>query len=293
DDDRGVFDRHGRRVPSQLHLLFEPLQRVSQRIAAAGAGDSLGAASLRLVEVALATDWDDGGTPADPRDDVERLRYPALVPLAAATLGEAADTLSVLPWRRNDQISRWQDTLERLWARPELPAMLDMARAFENAPERATILAALAALLRPQPDPDTDVCGALAQLGIAALARPVDPAATVALLRFGGRVLDPASPRGVTLLRGGLRLLGGAQGALLTTVARNALATPPGGGASPLAVLLELRDALAHAALPPGQSALPLTRARLRDQLVELAAWLRDHERGLAWVWDNVRSRRR
>jgi hypothetical protein len=288
DDDRAITDRRGRPVPSLLHLLLQPVESLGARVDAAGLGNALSSATHALIDVALATDWDDNGTPTDASDDIRVLRNHGIVPLAAALLRDMADGMSLLPWERNSDITRWQQDLSALFTGRDLPVLMDLLLAVDASPQRGTVHQALVALLTPNTTVRRDTYGAVLEAVGALLQAHTDPAALTDVLRFLGRALAPSRGHGEPIVTGLLRLLDGRQGSLAAAALASALDRGPDGSLrSPLDVVLDVIDDVTAAGTQPAQ---PLTVASLRQALLDLAELLRDREHGLAGVWETVRS---
>lgn len=280
DDDRGVRDRRGLPVTSLVHLVLEPLERMGERVRAAGLSAELQAATNALLDVALATVSDGRGG--------ELMRHHGLVPLAAALLARAADALSVLPWSRNADITRWQQRLAELFGGRELPVLIDVLLAVDASPDKPVVRSALVNLLTPNLAVRHDVYGALLEVTGALIQTRTDPTALVDLLRFAGRALDPARGWSPDIVRGLLRLLDGQNGSVLVGIVRRALDQGPNGDLrAPLDVILEIFEQIEAQGTAPVQ---PLTVDSLRAQLLELVELLRDPEHGLAHIWNSMRA---
>ncbi len=293
DRSRGVRDRRGQPVPSLLHLLVRPLDEMSRRIDARGLRAQFDRARNAALDIALELVWNDNRTPSDPSDDFRELKNHALVPLAAAALKKAAQSMSMFPSVRNADITRYQRDVTDLLTGRDLPVLVDVFLAIEQSGAKPAIHAALVNLFTPGLPPDRDAYGSICEVLAALLQTRTDPTATVDLLRFAGRALDPTRGLSKPIVLALVKLLSGRSGgATLVAILRNATNKGPNGtAASPLETILDIVGEVSAAG--GGSAAAPLTAQEVRQKVLDLVAFIRDPDAGLEKIWATLRARRR
>ncbi|MFC1707560.1 hypothetical protein ACFL59_12225 [Planctomycetota bacterium] len=286
DDDRVVENRRGQRVTTLLHLLLEPFEDISARTGSNGGFDR---ALSEALDVIFATTMDQNGTPGNPNDDFRVLLNHSLIPLTAATLKSMADGMSVYPWIRNQDITSYQQSIEDLLTGRDFPVIVEVFLAFDRSSTRQQIHQAISNVLTPNSSADQDIYGSVLEIGAALLQAKTDPAATVDVLRFAGRALDPARGWSKKIVVGLTGLIGGNSGSTIVSILRNALDRGPDGTLqSPLETILSVISAIEAVSTHVAQ---PLTVQSLRQDILDLVHLIRDPDQGLAWMWNNIRNR--
>ncbi|MHC4830522.1 MAG: hypothetical protein ACYTFT_09245, partial [Planctomycetota bacterium] len=277
DDDRHVEDRKGRVMRSLAHLLFDPIDRIAQRI---GSDPALDSAMNQAFYIVLGTVVDSNG---------ERvLQHKGLIPLAAAVLEALADDMSLFPWIRNPDITEDQRKIQELMVGPEVPLLVDLVLTIERSPSKNQIKASITNLLTPNFQANHDIYGSVLEILAASLQQSVDSAAVVDLLNFAGRALDPQKGWSRPLAINFTKLLEGQGGPTVTAILRNGLNRGPSGQTqAPLEVVLEIVDEMAAAGSNGAQLSTPDT---IKDSLQEIVDFIRDDQSGMRRLWANIRN---
>jgi hypothetical protein len=291
DDDRPVFDRHGVRKTSLLHLLLDPLSAMGARIDASGVRAQYDRAVTNIITTVLATTIHDNGTPQNAADDYEALLNHGLIKLAAAGLESAADALSFDPTTRAREITDYQANVVKLFSGRDVPVLVDVTLAIERSPARRRLLDAAVNLLTPNLNVRNDIYGSILEVAAGALQARGDPQALVDVLRFAGRALDPARGWSKPIVLGLVKLVGGAQKPVVIAILKNALDRGPAGNArSPAETLFSILDDVQRQSR---SYASAITAQSIADAARKAAEFIRDREKGLEHIYDLVRTRRR
>jgi hypothetical protein len=288
----GVPARLGRRVPSKVHLLIEPMRRLEDRMHQSGYGTStLSSLFYTLSDLLIERVPNDNGTPNDPSDDFEELRNPTLTPLTGRllTILDLPDDDTV----RNNSIDDWQREFA-LSARSEnASAVVDLLMTARRAPGTRPLRDLVVHLLTPdliEPDGPFEN---LLQLVAAGLQTNARNAALDDIGLFTADLLDPDKHRVDALAVGVHKLLKADRGRVITTLLSNALteAAPGSGlppGQSPAEVLSDAFEEVDNAGVPVTQSNAVADLDRALRDVVE---FIRDPD-GLQYFYDLVRARR-
>ncbi len=294
DDDQPVLDRLGRAHPSLLQLVTRSLKAVSDRLESRGAGPAATRLRDRLLDTCFAIAINDNGTPANGLDDWKQLKFHALIPHAAAALDASADSLSIFPWDRVQQVNGYQQDLVALMTGRDLVVIADVLAAIERSSGRQDVLNAIVNLFTPNVQARHDVFGAILEIAPFLMQSGSDPDpaarnAKVDAMRFFGRVLDPSRPiaRGVTSAL--VKLLSSSQGGTMLEIARNALDKGPNGDQrAPVETLKAILDEVKA----QGQAAGLATADSVRQGAIDTAVWIRDADHGLEAIYNLLRNRK-
>lgn len=289
DVNRTVRDRRGNVHRSLLHSVVRPLEALGARIDANGVRAQFDRAIRGTIDVALETTQVVRGTTQNPVVE-DALLYHGLVKLASGGLETLSSAMSMDPVVRNQDITRYQQDVVSLMTGRGVPLAVDTLLAVERSPSKARILDAVANIFRPNLQARNDIYGSVVEAAATLLqARGADPAATVDVLRFAGRALDPARGWSKPIVVSLVRLLGGARQTTITQILRNALDKGPNGTSrSPVETLLSILDDV-KAASPHASQAV--TAQSIADAAAAAARFIRDRETGLESIYANLRAR--
>lgn len=291
DRSRGVRNRHGQPVMSLLHLLLEPLDALAQRIDARGLRPDFDRAKNAIIDVALETVWHDNGTPLNVADDYKVLKNHGLIPITAAMLKKASESMSMFPSIRNADITAWQADIVSLMTGRDLPVVVDVLLAIERSGGKVEIHNALTNLFTPNLSARHDLYGSVCELAAAVIQTKADAIAQVDLLHFVGRAIAPSRGLAKAIVTGIMKLLSPSQGSqFLLTLIRNAADKGPQGTAqSPIETIFSIADDIERAGGAVAGSTV--TVQDVRADIQALVDFIRDPQTGLEHLWHKISQR--
>lgn len=286
DDDRVVIDRRSARHLTLLHMVLKPLSDMGTRIDQRGVRAIYDAAISNVIDVALETTMHDNGTPQTTADDYEALLYHGIIKLTAAGLEVAASKMSMDPTIRNRDITTYQQDVVSLMTGRDMPLLVDVLLAIERSPSRQRIDDAVVNIFRPNLNARDDIYGSVLEVAAAVLQSKADPQALVDVLRFGGKVLDPAKGWSKPLITGLVKLMIGSRSTTILTIVKNALDRGPAGtGKSPAETLLAILDDVNAQSSSAGGA---LTAQKIADGAKSAADFIRDRDKGLEAIYGHL-----
>lgn len=285
DSSAPVYDRHGRRHKTLMHLLQAPLAELKTKAQQKGVAAEMDALMSALVEVVLATYTDAQG--------VERWKWGGLKSALGDVLEFAAGAIPQDPAARASWAYDQQHHMEQLLAGRDVITALDLLKTIAASPQKAVINRAIANFFTPRKNAAEDAFGAV--LGVLAdgLARKpggtvtIDPAAVAAVAHFLGRQLDPALGRFDGILDLVRKLIRADDGMLILRLARNAYSMGPNGTDTPAIAVIQSVLADVNAAGTSG----PMTRADLEATLRKAHDFINDPVEGLPRFIQRIKGR--
>lgn len=276
-----VPSRHGGDIarPSRLQLVMDAFDRIDDALEQAPEAK---AAWDNVDLMGLFFDLDDNGE-LDNQHALE-----VMVKLVPILADEAAQAVTEPDW--NESLDTMVPDLADTMGSRGFTALVDMMRRIKDTPDwRALVDELLAAQMAEEPPAaDQDLMGASLQVLATAgqIRLPID--AGTRLLRFVGRLLDPAKRRVLNQMET-LRDMRGYDTADLVTsdLAKN-LFVEPEVGHTPLDAIL---DGFKAGLRPDPSQTGPYEPADLKVVFQKMADWLRDDHKGMEQMYEVIRSR--
>jgi hypothetical protein len=264
--------------PSRLQLLTHAFDRIDMALDAA---PEARAAWDRVDLLGTFLDLDDSGALLNPH------ALDALVALIPILADEAAQAIALPDW--TDSLDTLvPDLIEAMGSRG-FTALIDAMRQIRDTPRHRAFVDALIAsvLAEAPPNPDADLMGAtLGALSTLAQTRiPID--ALTRLLRYGGRLLEPAKRRVFAPLES-LREMRALDPARLTSALALNLFLEPEVAKTPIGVLTDALKSALRAV--PGASG-PYSSDDLALVIGRFADWLVDDHKGMEHLYEVIRGR--
>jgi hypothetical protein len=289
DDDITVLDRAGQRVPTRAHLVLRPLQALDARVAAAGRTAEMSNMVGAIFDISMARETVNG---------VELLKNGSLIPLLARAMQAFERALPPDPATRLAEVALAQTQMVDAMASKDVATVLSLLRTIDASPHKTTIRASIVNLLTPNRTVQHDIFGAVVRLAVIALSAPhgtVGLGPFQALAPFLARCVDPSNPLVPDALRAVERMLTADQGKTVLNVLRAALNPAPGELDPPAAVLVTIVQEVSAAGGGAGGASVAgsIGRAALEQGLRSVAAFIRDDQSGLRFMFDMIRNRQR
>jgi len=295
----GVATRTGARVPSRLHLVIAPLQRIDERLTASNGGQAIFTGlAYALTDLVTERQTNDAGTPGDPNDDFDELVNASVAPFLSRMLDVLARNLPADDAARARTIGASQTSAVQFLEGRHLATLLDLAGLLRRSPGQDALRGAAVQLLTPDAVAQDDLFGALLKLLTCVLETRVDAAPMRDIASFLADTLEPRSRKVAEIFTAFSRILQADRGRTALALIRNVLNVPAAtaglpAGASPAEVALSIVEEIRAAGRVPGTGPAPDATAELKDLLVAASVLIRDRQDGVAWFFDVIKNRPR
>ncbi|RME02802.1 MAG: hypothetical protein D6805_08790 [Planctomycetota bacterium] len=293
DSTKTVFYRNGTQAPRLLSLLYEPWKTLDTKISSAGKTSQLDQLLKGLLDYIAETVVNNNGTPNDPSDDFEELKYPDLIPLLAKVSAKISAQLGTNASNRSQKVQSYQKDLENFLTSKDFYALLDLLRVIENSPTKTTLYQALENLFTPQNNYSDDVFGALLAVLASALQVKSNQSTLQQLAWFIGDMLQPSRPYAKDFVLAIQRIIVKDEGKIVLTMLRNLfIQNPQSPYNMPILEIYNTFSAVQKAA-KSNASSPPLTAAELESTIRSLLKFMKDPKAGLPKFYEQIRKRRR
>jgi len=281
DGTTGIPSRRGGTIakPSRLQIVIHAFDRIDMALEANAEAK---AAWDRVDLVGVFLDLDQAGVELSNPHALDVAS--AIVPILADT---AAQAVTEPDWQ--ESIDTFDDDLSEALGSRGFARLVDMMRKVRDTPRhRAFVDGLIAASLQELPgSPDTDVMGAMLRVLATTGQMRIPFDAGTRLLRFAGRVLDPAK-RLVFKPLETLRAIRALDEDRVTTALGQNLFVEPEVGKTPFGVL---GTAFEAALRPTPGATTPMSADDLQLVMTKMRDWMRDTEKGAERLYTVIRNR--
>lgn len=294
DSSKVVYYRNGTRAPRLFDLLYQPFKTMEDQISKAGKTQELTDLTTALLNYIAERVKNDNGTPADPSDDFEELKYPNLIPLLMKVTAKLNQYLGTSATNRLQNIQTYQSDLATFMGGRDFYSLVDLVKALENSTAKDSIYKALENLFTPQTTAGKDVFGSLASVVASLLQTKMDSRSLNQLEWFVGEALDPQKKYVKHIVNALNRLIEEDQGKMVLTMLRSTFNPDPNGiHEEPLTEIYRTMQDVYKASQGGPTTPLQWKKEDIESLIQSMLNFIEDKRFGIDMLYNQIKNRKR